>query len=336
MPRIDELPSEKSVSPRSPGFLLTPFGWAAEPLTILVDAEPRLLADLFAISRPRMHLIALALAHLDSAVPPDIGPLLLRGSVRQVLDRAVAQRPAGIKRVLSRLPVEVLRQEDYRLLVNLLADSDAAKVLHHAESVDSLALWVLDDLPGPLRKPLAALPGWRCILQGFAAGLQFLVARGLSFDALVVQLASVTTFGQLAATVEAWVGALPLPETMPPARFAKTERLDEIAKIRSLARDWQNCLADYRADIDAGTCAVYLWTDTEQPAACLTRRHGRLGWFLHEVKGPRNAAIEPGQREIIATAFASVGVPNPLAVRAIERIIEVAAENGLLTTEDER
>ena len=38
----------------APGFLLTPFGWAAEPLAALVNAEPSLLADLFAISRPQM------------------------------------------------------------------------------------------------------------------------------------------------------------------------------------------------------------------------------------------------------------------------------------------
>jgi hypothetical protein len=38
----------------SPGFLLTPFGWAAEPLTAMAAAEPSLLADLFAISRPQM------------------------------------------------------------------------------------------------------------------------------------------------------------------------------------------------------------------------------------------------------------------------------------------
>jgi hypothetical protein len=56
MPRIDELPSdnEKSVSPRPPGFLLTPFGWAAEPLAAMVHSEPSLLAYLFAISRPQM------------------------------------------------------------------------------------------------------------------------------------------------------------------------------------------------------------------------------------------------------------------------------------------
>jgi hypothetical protein len=30
-----------------PGYLLTPLGWAATPLTLMVSAYPALLADLF-------------------------------------------------------------------------------------------------------------------------------------------------------------------------------------------------------------------------------------------------------------------------------------------------
>jgi hypothetical protein len=68
MTHVDTLvPAGTAERPRLPGFLLTPFGWAAEPLTILVDAEPRLLADLFEISRPRMHLIELVLDRMRQA-----------------------------------------------------------------------------------------------------------------------------------------------------------------------------------------------------------------------------------------------------------------------------
>ena len=77
-----------------------------------MDAEPRLLADLFAISRPRMHLIALALAHLDTQVPPDIGLFLARRPSRKVLDRVLCHAPAGIERALHRLPVAVLNSAE--------------------------------------------------------------------------------------------------------------------------------------------------------------------------------------------------------------------------------
>ena len=61
----------------SPGFLLAPFGWAAKPVAAMMRADRSLFADLFAIDRSRMHLIALAVAHLNLPVPPEIGPLLV-------------------------------------------------------------------------------------------------------------------------------------------------------------------------------------------------------------------------------------------------------------------
>ena len=45
---------------RPPGFLLSPFGWAAERLALMIESEPSCAADLFRLSRKRMHLIALA------------------------------------------------------------------------------------------------------------------------------------------------------------------------------------------------------------------------------------------------------------------------------------
>jgi hypothetical protein len=58
-----------------PGYLLTPLGWAATPLTLIVRAYPALLADLFGMTKERMHLIALALAHLEAPVSSDIASL---------------------------------------------------------------------------------------------------------------------------------------------------------------------------------------------------------------------------------------------------------------------
>jgi hypothetical protein len=105
------------ITPEPPGFLLAPFGWAAEPLAAMAHVEPTMLLGLFTISRPRMHLMALALAHLDWPVPSGIGSLLTRGSMRQVLDRVLGQHPPGVKRALHRLPVNVLQRQNYRRLV---------------------------------------------------------------------------------------------------------------------------------------------------------------------------------------------------------------------------
>ena len=288
------------------------------------------------MTRQRTHLIALALAHLEAPSSLDIASLLIRGSPRQILRRVLGRCPTGAKRALKHLPTQVLRQQNYRLLIRLLEDPDSANVLHHASKIDDLAIAVLAELPRPLRRALPlALPDWPRKLNGLAQSLQFLVSRraDASFDDLVVQLATVTCRPRLTGMIGFWVETLPLPETIPPARIANARRLDNADEVCSLARTWRNCLASYTSAIDAGHCAVYLWEDAARPAACLTRRHGRLGWFLDEVKGPRNVEIEPDQLEVIAAAFAHVGVPSSQVVRAIENIIY--GDSGALRPMDE-
>jgi hypothetical protein len=305
----------------SPGFLLTPFGWAALPLALVVSAYPSLLVDLFGVTRERMHLIALALAHVEPPRSFETASLLIRGSTREVLQRVLGRWPMGIKRALKHLPPQVLQRQNYHRLVDLF---ESAKVLHHIAKIDDLAVQVFAELPPSLRRPLPlALSDWARKLNGFAQTLEFLVARGLnhSFDDLVQQLATVTARPQLRAMMRGWVESLPLPETIPPAWIGNARRLDNGKEIRSLARIWRNCLGSYTEDIDAGACAIYLWDDADRPAACLARRHGRLGWFLDEVKGPRNSDLDQDQVEVIATAFARVGVPRNGIASTIENII---------------
>ena len=125
-----------------PGYLLTPFGWAAQPLIGMVEADPTLLRQLFELNRPDMHLIALGLAHLEADAVPKIGPVLVRCSSPHALTHILGRPPVGIKQVLKRLPFAVLTAENYRRLVVLLEDPSTGKlVLQHSETD-------LDDLSG--------------------------------------------------------------------------------------------------------------------------------------------------------------------------------------------
>jgi hypothetical protein len=177
---VDRTRSDPKVAPRPPGFLLCPFGWAAEPLAAMALAEPRFLAHLFEIGRPRMHLIALALAHLAREVPPEFGLLLARGSYREILDRTVGHRVIGINRALDHLPAEVLSQDGYRQFVALLDDPRTAKIIYHAYEINNTTIRVLYELPKSLCRPVAvSLIGWVRKLEGFSDGLQFLSRAAL-------------------------------------------------------------------------------------------------------------------------------------------------------------
>ena len=64
------------MKPFHPGHLLKPFGWAAQPLAPMIQSSPQLVRRALELDRARMHLIALALAHLDNA-GPDITRVLI-------------------------------------------------------------------------------------------------------------------------------------------------------------------------------------------------------------------------------------------------------------------
>src|ERR1700726_2401796 len=120
--------------PLVPGYLVTPFGWAAQQLAAMIQSEPRLLTHVFELDRPRMHVIALALAHLDESPASDLATVLFRGSIHEVLHRVVGRSPPGIRRVLRHLPFAVLSRQGYLWLVELLDDPQTARLLHHLDA----------------------------------------------------------------------------------------------------------------------------------------------------------------------------------------------------------
>ena len=109
---------------------------------------------------------------------------------------------------------------------------------------------------------------------------------------------------------------------MPSAQIGLARRLDCVSEIQALASRWQNCLRDYIPSVNSGRCAIYVWDDEATPAACLVRRHGRLGWFLDDVKGPRNAEIDTQNLEIIFQSFAEAKVPQASMIEALEQLYE--------------
>jgi hypothetical protein len=193
---MHQIPSDNPKRRIKPDHLLEPFGWAADALTTIAIANPNLIIDLLAIDCQRMHLIALALAHLESEVTPDLGELLMRGSVRAVTEHIPKLDPCSMERVLGRhFPSSVLEPENYRRLVTLLTDDNASSFLQNADYVSDFIISTLHGLPPPLRNS--------CVINaldpieleyGFSDGLRLLVARGAapSFEALVSELAEIS------------------------------------------------------------------------------------------------------------------------------------------------
>src|SRR5262249_1772726 len=102
--------------PLRPGHLLASLDWAAQPLLDMVSRFPDLMPDFLQISRRRLHLIALSLAHKSDIVDRTTAETLFRGSLAGAIDCILEERPVGLKRALDRLPKHILRAESYRRL----------------------------------------------------------------------------------------------------------------------------------------------------------------------------------------------------------------------------
>ena len=307
---------------RRPGFLLEPLGWVQDRLTQAIAGEPNLIELLFGLDHARMHLIALALAHMNGDVTPDLVLILLQESGKTILNLSVGHRPVGIGRALRRLPPKVLAAEIYRKLVDLLDDPVPAKFLHHTGSIPELLITGLHNLPAGLRTAaIMAMFNQIDDMIWFVDGLRVLASRaGLRFDTLAHQIGTMDQSDQVAATIRQVVDSLPLPDTLPPAEIEGFRRLDTVAEIRELAKNWRNCLAGYLFSVNDGTSAIYLSEQLE--AVCFVCRHGRMGWFLVQTKGPRNADIDPNQLAQIHAAFADAGIPEAAIIDPIKSIIQ--------------
>jgi hypothetical protein len=308
---------------RRPGFLLEPLGWVQDRLSQAIAVEPRLVELLFDLDHARMHLIALALANMNGDVTPDLALILLQESRKAILKLSVGHRPVGIGRALRRLPPKVLAAEIYRKLVDLLDDPVPAKFLHHTGSITDLLITGIHRLPVGLRTA-AIMTMFNQIddMIWFVDGLRVLASRaGQRFDTLAHQIGTLDQSDQIDATIRQVVDSLPLPATLPPAEIEGFRRLDTVAEIRALAKNWRNCLAGYLFSVNDGTSAIYLSEQLE--AVCSVGRHGRMGWFLVQTKDPRNGDIDPDQLAQIHAAFADAGIPEAAMIDPIKSIIQI-------------
>jgi hypothetical protein len=124
---------------------------------------------------------------------------------------------------------------------------------------------------------------------------------------------------QFVARIRHLIEQLPLPEASPPPIVGDARRLDDAAELLRLAKQWKDCLDDcYLERVNDGQTAVYMWPHRETPATCVINRHGRLGWALGDAKGPENVELPPARTQEISSAFAAAGIPQSIAIDALE------------------
>jgi hypothetical protein len=277
-----------------------------------------------------MHVIAFVLANQRG--PPVTTEDLCQRRLSDLLEELGAGAPA-LKGVIKRLPNRVLAADSYRLILALMADADVARLLSHGPKLDDRRLRALADTPPVLRPVvMSTMEVDLEAVAGLADGLRWLANRqsGASYDALLADLAGRKQPRQLVARLKRHVEDLPLPQSGPPDTVGQARRLDSPAEVRRLARAWRNCLVTFQHRIDDGRSAVYRWPAPSGPALALVERHGRLGWFLEQVKGPDNQDLAAGALTTIEDSFREAGLPSSRIAAPIEALIDAAGERRFL------
>ena len=313
-----DISTSRSYSFFKPGFLLGPLGWLNERLSVSRVPDPNLLSLLFGLEPHAMHMLGIAIAH---GCDHTLLTTLFRQAPRTIVEQSIGFWPEGLDRLVRALPATALSREQYRAIPTLLSDRTTAKFLQHQRAIDGLMITGLCSLPPILRRQtIFKLFGKVEGMDRFVEGLRFLSIRaGRPLEEIENELAALDQAEQVTARIVHLVECLPLPASLPPLSVGPFFRVDAGGEIRTLAKAWHNCLADYVHSVDEGTAAVYLSNGSS--AVAFVSRFGRLGWLLRQIQGPGNIDIKPGCLTSHEHAFFEAGVPTSAEVAAIRDLI---------------
>jgi hypothetical protein len=274
----------------------------------------------------RRHLICLMLAaEPHGGAPIDVTRLMdlpLRKAIPLALDDAA---PEGLRRALEHLGEIAWAPEDYRVLVQMLADPAPAKTLRHAEAITPDLVRALKALPADLRAvggvALRVPPAQASLL----AEAHAVLTRRLAPEVLARRIA-------------AW-GQAPTPKALftlvaedfrlelPPPPHPGTERLrplDTAAAIRDAARRYRNCLASYVDDAVDRRSAIYEWLPAPGAVVELTP-DTFFGWRLDQARLRNNRSVDEATREAIVAELRGMGVHVGRSAWQIRNALERAA-----------
>lgn len=313
-------------APMNPGLLFSPLGWLAGDILRALQHKPSLLRSIAEMTSARMHLVALACSVRDDRSDDFIEQCLTMPTAK-VLGFSLGGRPMGVRSVLGRLDHNVLQPEAYRALAELCNNAKFGKLLSHVGYLSENCIVALRELPECIRP--AALMCRPNLIPGLGAGLKLLSDKAgyKSFEIFATRLFVLRKTNQLCAEIRSIIDALPLPAALPSETIASARRIDCPRRLRALAREMQNCIADLIPDIESGQATIYL-VEGSDPIVIRLQRYGRLGWFVEDVKGRGNGP--PCQQHCIKlkSAFTEMGLLPALAAKALEQLIDGAGRQG--------
>lgn len=250
----------------------------------------------------RRHLacLALSLGQQGAAVARS-----LTGPFKRAIRALAPDAPSGLPRALGRLGETAWAADEYRLLIERLADRRTAKVLNHAEAIDPLAVKTLSTLPPPVQGAGAGR---------FALSESQAVLLAECFEALARRdgpEAAEAIARRWAVSRDAKALFRRVSADLAPAACAPphpgTDLLVPLTTRKALAdagRRYRNCLAGRVLD---GWNHYYEWLGEPGAVICVVDDY-LFGWRLDEALAADNAPVAPAARRALEGELIRMGV----------------------------
>jgi len=292
------------------------FGPHAPAIQSLVDADPGLADFVSRQDRAGVHFLSLAVSFRMPDSPAGRRKLAeaLRSQPRARLLRLFlsGKPPAGLIRVLSRLGAAPMPAESYRLLLSLMQEPQARKVLTHEKKISRRMLDGLNNLPPAIRMPrLARIAGRTedCERLSYALAAVRRLRQDLDDSAIRNSLKAVQEADDVFRWLEHMLSRCPF--AAPPwDGDGELTLVRNRQQLREAAKRFNNCLASHHmTDAVLGRKFFYVWEGAE-PCVAEICRDDLVGWRLGEVEGADNTAPDPDVRAAIAARFAALGIAD--------------------------
>lgn len=274
-----------------PDRILAPFGRHALDVAFMAERVEGFRNALVELSHGQFHLLGFALSWRakqggDRPSLEQLAVAILRMKPRKLILGLAGACPDGLPGCLSKLPAQLMRNDDYLLLFDLLREPRAARVLWHVGRITPDLLALLHRLD-----PILRVRSFTAYLKTpkAVAGIEYLVAIVLKLDpgldrvAVLRSLATVTSSQSLETWFTHWLSRSPFP-TPPWAGNETLRPLTSAAELFSVALSFRNCLKGRLCNVLGGT--AYYYVRTEPPSVVVELIKDPLGlWVLGTIEG---------------------------------------------------
>jgi hypothetical protein len=252
------------------------------------DERRQVIASYLAVPRSKLE---------DDAALAEAAQFLMGAQHRDILAKAFAETPEGLRGALGRSGHQPHEPRFYTLLHQMLTKPSHPRIvstIRHSESLDLTRLRIIHQLPEEVCTPVIAqvLTDFRAAAD-LAKVVTLFAEGGLDRAAMTDAFHRVRSEDALRKTIKRWALKTILPPHPIPASDAY-QPISTSAGLRDTGRRFRNCMAQYIAGSLDGFDAFAVFRPDPSKRGMIVHLERRDGaWHVEGLFGPQNMRPDP-------------------------------------------